>query len=52
MPAFGAFTGGLNLFDPAFDGLFQGPIHALMASGSGQAAKVQAIAAKNLTRSH
>ena len=52
MPAFGAFTGGLNLFDPAFDGLFQGPIHALMSSGSGPSAKVHAIAAKNLTPSH
>ncbi len=52
MPAFGAFTGGLNLFDPAFDGLFQGPIHALMSSGSGSSAKVHAIAAKNLTPSH
>lgn len=52
MPAFGAFTGGLNLFDPAFDGLFQGPVHALMPSGSGPSAKVHAIAAKNLTRSH
>jgi DNA ligase-associated metallophosphoesterase len=52
MPAFGAFTGGLNLFDPAFEGLFRGPVHALMPSGSGATAKVHAIAAKNLTRSH
>jgi DNA ligase-associated metallophosphoesterase len=52
MPAFGAFTGGLNLFDPAFDGLFQGPVHALIPGGEGGTAKVHAIAAKNLTRSH
>jgi DNA ligase-associated metallophosphoesterase len=52
MPAFGAFTGGLNLFDPAFDGLFHGPVHALMPSGTGSTAKVHAIAAKNLTPSH
>jgi len=51
MPAFGAFTGGLNLFDPAFDGLFQGPVHALMPSGTGATGKVHAIAAKNLAPS-
>lgn len=51
MPAFGAFTGGLNLFDPAFEGLFHGPIHALMPSVTGATGKVHAIAAKNLTRS-
>ncbi len=26
MPAFGAYTGGLNVLDPAFDGLVTGPI--------------------------
>ena len=51
MPAFGAFTGGLNLFDPAFSGLFQGPIHALMASGEGPRAKVHAIHTSKLTPS-
>ena len=31
LPSFGAYTGGLNVFDPAFDGLFDGrDFHALM----------------------
>ncbi len=31
MPSFGAYTGGLNVFDPAFEGLFEGrDFHALM----------------------
>ncbi|SLN39577.1 ligase-associated DNA damage response endonuclease PdeM [Oceanibacterium hippocampi] len=30
MPAFGAYTGGLNVLDRAFAGLFPGPFHAWM----------------------
>ena len=28
VPAFGAYAGGLNILDPAFDGLFGGPVIA------------------------
>lgn len=30
LPAFGAYTGGLNVLDAAFDGLFRKPFHAWM----------------------
>ncbi|MEL6751602.1 MAG: phosphoesterase, partial [Pseudomonadota bacterium] len=45
MPSFGAYTGGLDVFHPAFDGLFDGrAFHALMR-GKGQ---VYRIAGKDL----
>lgn len=47
LPSFGAYTGGLNVFDPAFDGLFDGKnFHALMR-GDGQ---VYRISARELKR--
>lgn len=47
MPSFGAYTGGMNVFDPAFDGLFEDRnFHALMR-GDGQ---VYRIAARDLRR--
>lgn len=49
MPAAGAFTGGLNVRDAAFDGLFASTPTALMAGGSQRApTKVRAIALSNL----
>ena len=30
LPAFGAYTGGLNVLDPAIRGLFPGPLGVLM----------------------
>ena len=33
LPAFGAYAGGLNVFDPAFDGLFATPPTALILGG-------------------
>lgn len=42
MPSFGAYTGGLNVFDPAFDNLFEGRnFHALMR-GDGQVYRIAA----------
>ena len=42
MPSFGAYTGGLNIFDRAFDGLFEGrSFHALMR-GDGQVYRIPA----------
>jgi DNA ligase-associated metallophosphoesterase len=43
MPSFGAYTGGLSVFDPAFDGLFDGlNFHALMR-GDGQVYRIAAV---------
>lgn len=45
LPSFGAYTGGLNVFDPAFDGLFEGrDFHALMRGD----AQIYRIAARDL----
>jgi hypothetical protein len=42
MPSFGAYTGGLNVFDPAFEGLFvERKFHALMR-GDGQVYRIAA----------
>lgn len=42
LPGFGAYTGGLNVFDRAFDGLFEGRnFHALMR-GDGQVYRIPA----------
>ena len=42
LPSFGAYTGGLNVFDRAFDGLFEGRnFHALMR-GDGQVYRIPA----------
>lgn len=47
LPSFGAYTGGLNVFDPAFDGLFEGKnFHALMRGES----QVYRIAASELKK--
>lgn len=35
MPAFGAYAGGLNLLDPAFDGLFRNELTAFVMGQSG-----------------
>jgi metallophosphoesterase superfamily enzyme len=35
MPAFGAYTGGLNVLDGAFDGLFRGRLTAFVMGRSG-----------------
>ena len=45
MPAFGAYTGGLNVLDPAFSGLFQGRKFCALMRGDGQ---VYRIAGKDL----
>lgn len=43
MPSFGAYTGGLSIFDPAFNGLFDGRnFHALMR-GSGAIYRIAAV---------
>ena len=43
MPSFGAYTGGLNVFDPAFEDLFEGRnFHALMR-GDGQVYRISAM---------
>jgi uncharacterized protein len=53
MPAFGAFTGGLNVRDTAFKGLFAGPPIALVVGGTvGSPQKVQAIEVRKLTGRH
>jgi len=44
LPAFGAFTGGLNVLDQAFGGLFAGP---LLAAALGKQ-KVHAIGRRSL----
>lgn len=44
MPAYGAFTGGLDVADPAFEGLFAGPLTAWVMGK----ADVYAIPAKGL----
>jgi DNA ligase-associated metallophosphoesterase len=49
MPAFGAFTGGLNIADPAFAGLFKSKVQALVPSGKGAKAKIHAIAEARLS---
>jgi uncharacterized protein len=50
MPAFGAFTGGLNVRDAAFKGLFAGPPIALVVGGTARSPqKVQAIEVRKLT---
>lgn len=35
LPAFGAYAGGLNILDKAFDGLFSETLNALMLGGTG-----------------
>lgn len=35
MPAFGAYAGGLNILDEAYDGIFSGSLTAWMLGGSG-----------------
>jgi uncharacterized protein len=51
MPAAGAFTGGLNVRDAAFDGLFASTPTVLMAGGSQRApTKVRAIALSKLDK--
>jgi hypothetical protein len=42
MPSFGAYTGGLDVGDPAIAALFAGPFHAYMLGR----ARVYAIARK------
>lgn len=42
LPAFGAYAGGLDLRDPAYDGLFEGPVFALVRTGRGAAQRVVA----------
>ena len=45
MPSFGSYTGGLNIFDPAFDNLFDGKnFHALMRGDN----QIYRIAASDL----
>jgi metallophosphoesterase superfamily enzyme len=44
LPAFGAFTGGLNVLDRAFSGLFGGPLLA----GALGSRRVHAVGAKSL----
>ncbi len=44
MPAYGAFTGGLDIADPVYDGLFAGPVTAWVMGR----ARVYAISAKGL----
>ena len=47
MPSFGAYTGGLDIFDPAFDELFDGKkFHALMR-GDDQVYRIPANELKN-----
>jgi uncharacterized protein len=49
MPAFGAFTGGLSVTDPAFHGLFERPPVTLIASGTPRApGSVHAVALSKL----
>lgn len=51
MPAFGAFTGGLNVRDAAFDGLFERTPTALISGGTHRApTHVRAIEVLNLDR--
>ncbi|GIU66742.1 ligase-associated DNA damage response endonuclease PdeM [Candidatus Phycosocius spiralis] len=52
MPAFGAFTGGLNIADPAFAGLFKSKVQALVPSGKGARAKIHAISQARLSGFH
>lgn len=50
LPSFGAYTGGLSVFDPAFDGLFTGnDFHALMR-GSEQVYRICAADLSRATR--
>jgi DNA ligase-associated metallophosphoesterase len=50
MPAFGAFTGGLNVKDMAFDGLFPRPATALVIGGTRHApTRIRAIAQSSLS---
>jgi uncharacterized protein len=51
MPAFGAFTGGLNVRDVAFDGLFHNPAIALVMGGTPvKPTKISAIPLQRLER--
>jgi uncharacterized protein len=51
MPAFGAFTGGLSITDPAFEGQFTKAPVALIASGTPRApGKVRAVAFSKVDR--
>ena len=53
MPAFGAFTGGLNIRDTAFDGLFTAPPVALIMGGTARApTKISAVDVRKLEMGH